>query len=90
VRVRAHADAMIDRLRGLVRADDSINLRFEGIAPAPHPQYGAQELRTVGLDGVEPGVWELTVTVTDLASGRRVERRTLIDIAEPQAMGDGL
>ena len=41
---------------------------------------GAQELRTVDLDGVEPGVWQLTVTVTDLATGRAVERTTLIDV----------
>lgn len=71
----------LDRVRGLLGGDDGVRLRFDGRALAPHPVFGLQELRSVDLDGIEPGVWTLRVAVTDPTTGRAVVRETAIDIA---------
>lgn len=72
---------LMDRVRSLLGRDDAVRLRFDGRTPASHHLFGVQELRSVDLNGIEPGVWTLRVAVTDLASGRAIVRQTTIDVA---------
>lgn len=72
---------LVDRTRALLGRDDPLRLRFEGHAAAPHAVFGVQELRTVRLPGLEPGVWNLRVVVTDLGSGRVISRGTTMELA---------
>jgi hypothetical protein len=75
------ADNMRERLLDLVR-DRAVRFRFENVAGEPHAIYGEQQHRTIALDGVEPGIWTLTVRVTDRASGRTAEREATIEIED--------
>lgn len=72
---------VLGRVRGLL--DSPVRLRFDNVAAAPDARFGVQEQRTIAFDEARPGVWRLTVRVTDTATGRTVERVTLVDVAPP-------
>lgn len=72
---------ILDRVRGLLGGGRDVRLRFERRTPAPDSVFGVQELRSVELDGLEPGTWILRVTVTDLATGRVAARETTIEVS---------
>ena len=75
------ADNVRERLLDLVR-DRSVRFRFENVAGEPHAVFGVQQHRTITLDGVEPGIWTLTVRVTDRQSGRTAEREATIEVED--------
>lgn len=77
-------EGVIDRLRALLGDEAGLRLRFEGRAPPPHETFGAQELRTLALGGVVPGLWRVSVVVTDLTTGRAVARETTLDVGPAQ------
>ena len=75
------AESLGERVMDLLR-DRAVRFRFSGTASAPHPVFGAQEDRTLALDGVEPGVWTLRVRVTNEA-GESAVRDATIEIEKP-------
>ena len=75
------ADNVGERLLDLVR-DRSVRFRFTGTASDPHPIFGVQESRTLGLRGLDTGIWTMRVRVTDRASGRTTLREASMEIQE--------
>jgi hypothetical protein len=60
-------------IKSLIGRKQTVQLSFDGVAEQPSKIYGLQQVRTIGAD-LEHGEYELTVTITDLASGRQAVR----------------
>ena len=72
-------DGVVGQLRGALGRDSrSVSVRYEDVAQ-PDATYGQQDILSLALTGLEAGVYQMRVTITD-AKGRRATRDRLIEI----------
>ncbi len=75
--LRGTINRMIDRMTATSHA---ISFSFEDAVAQPLPQFGVQLARTLDLQALEPGDYRITVTVTDLKTGRSATRGRLLTV----------
>jgi len=78
IEIRPQPDGIADHIRSLFPgAPETVRLAFDETVATSHEIYGVQQTRSVGLDGLVPGTYELRITVTDAAGRAALQTRTL-------------
>jgi hypothetical protein len=74
-------ESLLDRMRAALGRDDgAVSLGFRERAGPPDPVFGLQQVRTVALNALLPGLYDLRVTVTAPATGRTATRHKLLEV----------
>lgn len=80
IRLDRRPGSLADRLLGVLRGNRSVELRFDGVAAAPDRVYGIQELRRVATSDLRSGIYDVSVTITDLETGTTTTRTTTLEL----------
>jgi hypothetical protein len=77
--IRSGIGGVIDRIAG---GDHALSVQFEEATTTPLPHFGFQLKRAISLATLKPGLYQMTITVTDPKTGRHTSRTRPIEVAE--------
>ncbi|HSJ09835.1 MAG TPA: hypothetical protein VK928_07965 [Longimicrobiales bacterium] len=84
IRIEPKLDGITERVRALFPgAREAVMLTFDEVVDTAHVVFGVQERRSVGLGGLVPGAYDLTIAVTD-GAGRTATRTRALYVAGPR------